>query len=187
MERERKERRQELAKLRAALGQAVLDEPRDSHRTAHGLKVAQKGQVKQMRRLEAEIAALREQRSSLPAHVPLEDAGRREVMRLEQKAIIDRIKMTAYNAEEWLLERLAPHYPNPHDIRLLLRSFAELSGEIRSTAQGAVVALDPPDTPLHRRALRGLCADLSQLQTTFRGTDLPVSYQVAVHHSEFAA
>ncbi|MGC8474083.1 MAG: putative transposase [Candidatus Dormibacteria bacterium] len=187
VDRELKGKRQALAKLRAELGQAVLDEPRDSHRTAHGLKVAQKGQVKQMRQLEAEIADLLEQRSALLTHVPLSEAGSREVMRLEQKAIFDRIKMTAYNAEEWLLERLASHYPNAHDIRLLLRSFAELSGEIRSTAQGVVVTLDPPDTPQHRRALQGLCADLSQLKTTFPGTDLPVTYEVAVHHSEVAA
>jgi hypothetical protein len=79
------------------------------------------------------------------------------------------------------------HRSRSDDIRLLLRSFAELSGEIRSTAQGVVVTLDPPDTPIYRRALRGLCADLSQLGATFPGTDLPVSYQVAVHHSERAA
>ncbi len=187
VDRELKGKRQELAKLRSELGQAVLDEPRDSHRTAHGLKIAQKGQVKQVRELEAELAALLEQRSVLPTHVPLQEVGRREVMRLEQKAIIDRVKMTAYNAEEWLLERLAPHYQNSDDIRLLLRSFAELSGEIRSTAQGVVITLDPPDTPIYRRALQGLCADLSQLGATFPGTDFPVTYQVAVHHSERAA
>ena len=187
VDRELKGKRQELAKLRSELGQAVLDEPRDSPRTAHGLKIAQKGQVRQVRELEAEVAELLAQRSALPTHVPLQDVGQREVMRLEQKAIINRVKMTAYNAEEWLLERLASHYHNSDDIRLLLRSFAELSGEIRSTAQGVVVTLDPPDTPIYRRALRGLCADLSQLGATFPGTDLPVSYQVAVHHSERAA
>ncbi len=187
VERTLKEKRQQLAKLRSQLGQVMLDEPRDSSRTAHGLKTAQKGQVKQVRSLEAVIAALLDQRSALPTHVPLQEAGRREVMRMEQKAIIDRVKMTAYNAEEWLLERLAPHYSNSDDIRLLLRSFAELSGEIRRTAQGVVVTLDPPDTPIYRRALRGLCADLSQLGATFPGTDLPVSYQVALHHSERAA
>ncbi len=187
VDRELKGKRQELAKLRSELGQAVLDEPGDSHRTAHGLKIAQKGQVRQVRELEAEVAELLAQRSALPTHVPLQDVGRREVMRLEQKAIIDRVKMTAYNAEEWLLERLASHYHNSDDIRLLLRSFAELSGEIRSTAQGVVVTLDPPDTPIYRRALQGLCADLSQLGVTFPGTDLPVTYQVAADHSERAA
>ena len=165
----------------ASVNGVVLDEPRDGSRTTHGLKVSQKGQVRQIRLMEAEVSALLELRSALPTPVPLREAGRREVMRLEQKAIIDRVKMTAYNAEEWLLERLLPHYSNPDDIRLLLRSFAELSD------QGMVVTLDPPDTPIYRRALRGLCADLSQLAATFPGTNLPVIYEVAVHHSELAA
>jgi hypothetical protein len=187
VERTLKEKRQQLSKLRSLLGQVVLDEPRDSSRSTHGLKTAQNGKVKQIRQLEAEVAALQQQRSALAAHVPLSEVGGRDVMRLEQKAIIDRVKMTAYNAEEWLLERLAPHYSNSDDIRLLLRSFAGLSGEIRRTAQGMVVTLDPPDTPIYRRALRGLCADLSQLGATFPGTDLPLTYQVAMHHSERAA
>ncbi len=187
VERALKGKRQALAKLRSRLGQAVLDEPRDASRSTHGLKTAQKGQVQQIRQLEADVSALLEQRAALPTHVLLQEAGHRDVMRLQQKAIIDRVKMTAYNAEEWLLERLAPHYANSDDIRLLLRSFAEPSGEIRRTAQGVAVTLDPPDAPIYRRALRGLCADLSQLGATFPGTDLPVSCEVAVHHSERAA
>jgi transposase len=187
IERALKGKRKQLTQLRSQLGQVVLDEPRDSSRSTHGLKSAQNGQVKQIRQLEADVASLLKQRSALAPHVPLREAGGREVMRLEQKAIIDRVKMTAYNAEEWLLERLAPYYPNPHDIRQLLRSFAELSGEIRSTPQGMLVTLDPPDTPLHRDALRKLCADLTRLGATFPGTALPVTYDVAVHQSELAA
>ncbi len=187
VERELKLRRQELAALRAELGQAVLDEPRDGGRSSHGLKVAQKGRVSRMRALEAAIAELVERQRALPKQVPLAEVGPREVMRLEQKAIIDRIKLTAYNAEEWLLDRLLRHYPNPHDIRDLLRSFAQLSGELRSGGNRVLVTLDPPDTPLHRRALRGLCDDLNQIGATFPGTDLPVVYEVAVHHSELAA
>ena len=179
--------RKQLGHLRAELGQALLDEPRDSSRSAHGLKTAQRGGVKKIRELETELARLLEQRHRLPTHVPLDTVGHRDVMKLEQKAIVDRVKLTAYNAEEWLLERLAPHYQNTDDIRQLLRSFAELSGEIRTTAQGVTITLDPPDTPLHRRALRGLCADLSQLHPTYPGTDLAVTYQVAMHHSERAA
>jgi hypothetical protein len=34
-------------------------------------------------------------------------------MLVEQKQIIDRVKVTAYNAEEWLLDLLLRHYPNP--------------------------------------------------------------------------
>jgi transposase len=180
------EKRAHLRQLRSELGQVVLDEPRDSGRTVHGLKVSQHGAVGRLRDLEAEIQDLLDRRAALPERIPLKDTGPREVLRLEQKAIIDRIKITAYNAEEWLLERLLPHYPHPEDIRGLLRFFAELSGEINTTADGVVVTLDPPDIPAQRRALRGLCADLSVLRAPFPGTDLPVIYRVGVHHSEVA-
>ncbi|MFH1087741.1 MAG: hypothetical protein V1737_04060 [Chloroflexota bacterium] len=95
--------------------------------------------------------------------------------------------MTAYNAEEWLLDLLVRHYPNPHDVRVLLRSFAKLAGEIRTIPTGVVITLDAPGLPLHRQALRGLCADLSQLRPSFPGTERPVTYEVAVHHSEAVA
>jgi len=186
VERELKVKRQELARRRAELGQVLLDEPVWG-RTAHGLKVAQGGAVGQLRALEDEIEALLDRRAKLPKHVPLAQAGKREVLRLEHKAIIDRVKITAYNAEEWLLDLLVRHYPNRYDVRALLRSLAELSGEIRTTTQGVVVTLDPPDLPLHRRALRGLCADLNQFTTTYPGSELPLIYEVAVHHSEAAA
>ena len=179
--------RQELAALRAELGQAVLDEPRDGGRTAHGLKIAQKGAVSRARGLTAQIAELMEVRRALPEKVPVASIEKREVMQLEQKAIIDRIKITAYNAEEWLLDRLIVHYPKPHEVRDLLRSFAELSGAIKTTNGAVLITLDPPDTPHHRRALRSLCEDLNRIGATFPGTDLPVNYAVAVHHSDVAA
>jgi len=186
-DRELKACRQELLALQSQLGQAVLAEPRDWARTPHGLKVTQKGAVGKVRDLEARIASLLEARRATPKDIPVGSLEEQHVLRLEQKAIIDRIKITAYNAEEWLLDRLVRHYANPHEIRALLRSFAELSGEITTTTDGVAVTLDPPDTPQHRRALRGLCEDLNQFRAVFPGTDLPVRYAVAVHHSEAAA
>ena len=187
VERELKAKRQELAQRKATLGQVLLDEPGGSGRTGDGIKIAQGGAVGQLRAMEKAIDALDQRRAGLPKQVPLAEAGPQAVLQLEQKAIIDRITMTAYNAEEWLLDLLVRHYPNPYDVRLLLRSFAELSGEIRATATGVVITLDPPDLPLHRRALSGLCADLNQIGSTYPGTQLSIIYQVAVHHSKAAA
>lgn len=184
VERKLKAKRQELTKRKAAVGQVLLNEPGISGRTGHGIKIAQRGAVGQLRTLEKEIAKLEDRRTSLPKRVPLDKAGPRAVLRLEQKAIVDRIKVTAYNAEEWLLDLLVRHYPNTHDVRALLRSFAQLAGEIRTTPSGVAITLDAPDLPLQRRALCGLCADLNQFDTTFPGTEIPVTYQVAVHHSE---
>jgi transposase len=188
LDRQIAERRKELTASKARLGDAVLSEPKDRSRSAHGLKVAQRGAVKTLRGLEGDIEALVEQRRQTPPRVTVSDLGRpRHVMRLERKAIVDRIKISAYNAEEWLLDRLVIHYPHPNDVRDLLRSFAELSGEIRTSAGGVVVALDPPDTPIHRRALRGLVEDLNAIGTRFPGTEVPVTYEVRMHHSEVAA
>ena len=116
------------------------------------------------------------------------------VLHGEHKAIVDRIKITAYNAEEWLLKRLERHYSNPNDVRDLLRTFAELPGDIRSDDRGIMVTLDPPDTPIHRRALHGLVADLNAIGATHPGTDIPVIYRVrrprqrsGVHQSQAVA
>ncbi|MGH8938024.1 MAG: putative transposase, partial [Actinomycetes bacterium] len=75
------ERRKELAKLKEALGDALLEEPKGNSRSAHGLKIAQGGIVGQLRRLEADIDRLVAARNALPARVSVADSGTgREVM-----------------------------------------------------------------------------------------------------------
>jgi hypothetical protein len=188
LDRQIAELRKQAAMLRAKLGEALLNEPKENSRSAHGLKSAQGGTVKQLRQLEEHIDRLVGVRKPLPARVSVADAGTGlEVMQLERKAIIDRIKISAYNAEDWLCDRLIAHYPNSHDVRDLLRSFAGLSGEIHAANGEVDVILDPPDTPKHRRALRGLVADLNTMGATYPGTAIPVTYHVKVHHSEAAA
>ena len=182
------ELRKALNALKVGLGDAVLDEPRVAGRSAHGLEVAQGGAVKKMRDLEDQIEALRMERREMDERITIAESGTaRDVMRHEAKAIVDRIKIAAYNAEEWMLDRLMLHYPNHCDVRDLLRSFAELSGAIDTTASGVLVSLDPPDTPAHRRALRGLVNDLNAAGATFPGTDVAVTYQVRVHQLELVA
>jgi hypothetical protein len=142
----------------------------------------------ELRELQAQLGALRLERRIVPETLTIAASGRtREVMELERKRLVDQIKLAAYNAEEWLLDRLSPHYPNPFDTRDLLRAFAELSGSIHTAHDTVVVTLDPPDTPAHRLALRGLCEDLNHVGALFPGTHLPVRYAVTVHHSERAA
>ena len=192
------EARKKLALLKKELGDVLLDEPKKDGRSAHGLKVAQRGKVKKLRDLEKQIASLLAERKSAPKHVSLAEAGiPREVLRHEAKAIMDRVKICAYNAEEWMLDRLVQHYRNPHDVRALLRSFAELPGEMETSfayypdgtpvPTGVTVSLDPPDTPQHREALRGLVNDLNAAGATYPGTAIPVTYRVRMHHSEQAA
>jgi hypothetical protein len=99
---------------------------------------------------------------------------------LERKLIADVVKIAVYNAQSWLADRLARHYANTNDVHDLLRSFAQLSGTlIRQSDGGLRVCLEPPDLPLHRRALAGLCADLNLGQPVFPGTDRRLHYEIA--------
>ena len=103
---------------------------------------------------------------------------------MERKLIADVVKIAAYNAQSWLADRLARHYANTNDLHDLLRSFAQLSGTlIRESDGGLRVCLEPPDLPLHRRALAGLCADLNLGQAVFPGTDRRLHYEVVESQS----
>ncbi len=118
---------------------------------------------------------------SLPSRVPLSSLGPLPLTpQLETKLIADAVKVAAYNAQSWLADRLARHYLNANDLHDLLRSFAHLSGTlIRQPDGGLRIRLQPPDLPLQRRALAGLCADLNLTRPVFPGTDIPVHYEVA--------
>jgi transposase len=193
LERKIAELRQQATRMKASLGQAALE--KGHRRSVRGLKIAQRGAVGRLRALEVDITKLKAARKALPSKVTIaESATGRVVLRGEHKAIVDRVKITAYNAEEWLLERLERHYQNPNDVRDLLRSFAELPGDIRTTSTGVTVTLHPPNTPIHRRALQGLIDDLNAADTTFPGTDIPVHYRLrrrrethTVHQNRTAA
>jgi hypothetical protein len=130
---------------------------KDRGRSIRGLKTSQRGAVGRLRALEAEISLLKVAQKALPRKGDRRRVGTgRMVLHGEHKAIVDRIKITAYNAEEWVLERLERHYSNPNDVRDLLRTFAELPGYIWRDDRGITVTLDPPDNPIHQRALHGL-------------------------------
>jgi hypothetical protein len=165
----------ELEQQRAALGKAVLQQP-DPQQLAQASAA--------ISALQDQLAELRRSLRNAPSHVPADQAPRRDRLKLEQKTILDRFKLTAYQAEQWMLERLLVHYPNHHDAHALLRDFAQLSGDMRFQGGRIQITLDPPDTPSHRQALAALCAELSQYHAVFPGTDIPVEYHVAVHHSQ---
>jgi len=182
------DKKKELSASKALLGEALVAAPAKGSGGLRGLRAAESETLSAIEALEAGIELLKDRRWCCPTHVPLAEAGtERDVALLEAKTIVDAIKIASYNAEEWLTERLAHHYGNPHDIRDLLRHFAHLSGEITTTSGGVTVRLDAPDTPAHRRALEGLCHELNVLRAPFPGTRLPVSYRVAVHQARVAA
>jgi hypothetical protein len=52
-------------------------------------------------------------------------------MLVEQKQIIDRVKVTAYNAEEWAARPPAEALPQPHDVRDLIRKAARKHTQLK--------------------------------------------------------
>jgi len=158
------------------------DQPTASHKRTPRIDPARRTVlIGELETLEVQIAQIRARLRGLPARVKLSTLGPLpQVPRLERKAITDVVKIAAYNAQSWLADRLVRYYTNTNDLHDLLRSFAELSGTlIRQADVGLTVCLQPPDLPLHRRALAGLCADLNLSQPVFPGTDIPLRYAVA--------
>ena len=166
----------------------TLDQPttRNRNKRAPRLDTARRtALIAELAQLEDQLQQTRARLRGLPATVQLSTLGPLpQVPRLERKAITDVVKLAAYNAQSWLADRLAHHYLNTNDLHDLLRSFAELSGTLTRQADGGLrVCLQPPDLPIHRRALAGLCADLNLIGPVFPGTDLPVHYEIATNHN----
>jgi hypothetical protein len=116
----------------------------------------------------------------MPRRVPLgETPLQLEGLNLEKKVIQDTVKMAAYNAEEWLLQRLNKHYDDPRDIRQVLRIFTGLRGQLRCHNDDIIVDLKPPDLSKHCQALKGLCTKLNSLSTCFPGTPYHIKFAVA--------
>jgi hypothetical protein len=183
-------------KLRAALGRTLVpdtdqrssaeDRPGGKpRRSPHLPPTTRAALISQLQTLEVQIDELKSHLRSLPARVPLSSLGPLpQVPRLERKLITDVVKIAAYNAQSWLADRLARHYTNTNDVHDLLRSFAQLSGTLIHQSDGELrVRLEPPDLPLHRRALAGLCADLNLGQPVFPGMDRRLHYEVAERQS----
>jgi transposase len=178
-------------KLRAALGRAlVLDTDNltdiagrpsgKATRTPHLPPTTRAALITQLQTLEVQLEETKAQVRSLPARVPLSSLGPLpQTPQLETKLIADAVKVAGYNAQSWLADRLARHYLNTNDLHDLLRSFAHLSGTLIRQADGGLkVCLQPPDIPLQRRALTGLCADLNLTRPVFPDTDMPMHYEV---------
>jgi len=171
MDKEVKELRSQIKGLREQVGALVV---RD----------AAEGQWEPLRQqmnfLDGRLKDLIRRRRQTPRRVPLGETSLKiEGLNLEKKVIQDTVKMAAYNAEEWLLQRLNEHYDDPRDIRQVLRIFTGLKGRLRRRNDDIIVDLNPPDLPKYRHALEGLCTKLNSLSTCFPGTPYHIKFAVA--------
>ena len=87
--------------------------------------------------------------------------------------------MATYNAESGLARLIAPHYARAEDeARSLLREIYASAGDLEVVGSELHVRITPLSAPRRTRALAGLCADLTETETIYPGTDLRLVYSV---------
>ena len=128
----------------------------------------------------AELKAREDNKAAIPVKLPLgqvrPEAARVDV---ERKRIHDAVRMATYNAESGLARLIAPHYARAEDeARSLLREIYASAGDLEVVGNELHVRITPLSAPRRTRALAGLCANLTETETLYPGTDLRLVYSV---------
>ena len=131
----------------------------------------------------AELHAAQDAAAAVSARIRLGEIAP-DMVRLdtEVKQITHAIRMAAYNAETALARALDGHYARAGDeAYALIREALTGSGDIIPGHGELLIRLDPLTAPRRTQALAALCAQLTQAQTRYPGTDLALRYQVKPH------
>jgi len=136
--------------------------------------------VRTIESLEREIERVKDELAQTPDKVPFSRAAGQplEVSNLERKRFFDVIKGLAFNAEEWLLERLKPYY-HGKDIRPALLQILFRGTVVQLVDEVLHVRLKPFDSPRVQAAAVGLCQELNSLGViTLDKFRFPIIYEV---------
>jgi transposase len=165
-------------KYLAKLGIKLTEEPLDGAALARRLtKWKRRPQAAQVQAAQAQIEKLRAERAKLTERVPAGESGLRR-LKSEMKLLSIALKLTAYELETQLLERIRPHYPNhAKDGRKLIAAALHSPGSIRLQPGQILVKLDPQTSPNRTRAVAKLCESLNQLNPLFPGTKLRIVFE----------
>jgi hypothetical protein len=162
----------------AKLGIKLTEEPLDGAALAQRLaKWKRRPQAAQVQAAQAQIEKLWAELAKLPERVPAGESGLRR-LKSEMKLLSIALKLTAYELETQLLERIRPHYPNhAKEGRKLIAAALRSPGSIRLQAGQILVKLAPQTSPNRTRAVAKLCESLNQLNPLFPGTQLRIVFE----------
>jgi hypothetical protein len=121
--------------------------------------------VRAIKSLEREIERVKDELAQTPEKIPFSQAVGQplEISNLERKRFFDVLKGLAFNAEEWLLERLEPYY-HGKDVRQALLQII-FRGAVVQLVDGVLhVRLKPFDSPKVQAAASELCRELNTLK-----------------------
>jgi hypothetical protein len=123
------------------------------------------------------LEALKAARKNQPGHVLLKDLPQEQ--RFHQlsgarKHLVDTIKLIAYRAETALVAIVKEKLRREDDARALVRQIFSTTVDLEPDHEHKIlnVRLHRLSTTCHDLALTHLCAELSETETTFPGTDL---------------
>ena len=92
------------------------------------------------------------------------------------------LRTAEVRTESALARLIRPHYSRGQDeARALMREAFTLPGDLEITGSTLHVRLDPASAPRRSRALAALCAELTDTQTRYPGTDLTLAYSIKGH------
>lgn len=137
-------------------------------------------------RAKADLAEAKTASAATASHLPLSAVrpGSR-LLETERKLVTHAIRMSAYNAESALARLLRPHYARGDDEgRALLREAFTLPGDLQIIGDTLHVRLDPASAPRRSKALAALCAELTETETRYPGTNLTLAYSVKGHPTD---
>jgi hypothetical protein len=176
LEKELRQAKAEVVRLRAALGEQAEANEESKRPTMRGFKIAHAELREQLEQATVRVNRLEQKLEKLPKRVPASDL---KVLKKGKRYVVDGIKMTAYQIETELLEMLREHYRRTDDEgRTFLQAAFQSSGRLEVGATELCVTLAAQSSPHRSRALAALCDKLNALDTCFPGTNLRLRFAV---------
>ena len=130
---------------------------------------------------EAALTNAKGRLKTIPAKIPanqLDPNAQRAILRTRRRSLQMVLRLLAFNAEQWLADRLNTYLADNDEYRATLRHLLHLGGHITYTTKTITVALDPPLTPKITRALRLLLAELNTTPPRIPGDHRPITYAI---------
>jgi hypothetical protein len=130
---------------------------------------------------EAALTNAKSQLKTIPAKIPANQhnpQAQRAILRTQRRSLQMVLRLLAFNAEQWLADRLNTYLADNDEYRTTLRHLLHLGGHITYTPKSITVALDPPTTPKITRALRLLLAELNATPPRIPGDNRPLTYKI---------
>jgi hypothetical protein len=130
---------------------------------------------------EAALTTTKDTLKTIPAKIPANQHDpntKRATLRTQRRSLQMVLRLLAFNAEQWLADRLNAYLADNDEYRATLRHLLHLDGQITYTTTTITVTLDTPTTPKITQALRLLLDELNTTPPHIPGDRRPITYKI---------